>query len=163
MNWLDIAILCLAGIGLLKGLYDGVIKQVVSLVALIIGIYLCNGAAEWLHGYLIKLEWFPQQAIVLTSYFLGFVLIVGVIILAGNIIHRLVSVTPLSIFNHITGGFLGILMMVLFVSFLFNAIELLDKNSIILSQETKVESRLYHITRAFIPTVFPGNLFMLKF
>ena len=35
MNWLDITLLCLAGIGFVKGLFDGIIKQVVSLIALV--------------------------------------------------------------------------------------------------------------------------------
>lgn len=39
MNWLDILLLCLAGIGFAKGLFDGVIKQVVSLIALMVAIF----------------------------------------------------------------------------------------------------------------------------
>jgi membrane protein required for colicin V production len=101
MNWLDIVILCLLGVGLIKGLYDGVIKQVVSLVALIVGIYLCSGVAKWLCDYLIQLDWFPQGAVVVASYFLGFIIIVGIIVLAGRIVHRIIDATPLSIFNHL--------------------------------------------------------------
>lgn len=163
MNWLDIVILCLAGAGLIKGLYDGMIKQVVALGALIIGIYLCAGAAGWLCGYLKQLDWFPQQAVVMTSYFLGFVLIVGVILLAGRVIHNVVSVTPLSIFNHIAGGLIGLLMMILFMSFLLNLMEMFDRNSVLLSQEIKVESRFYYTAKNIIPALFPGNLFELKF
>jgi membrane protein required for colicin V production len=162
MNWLDIVILCLTGVGLLKGLYDGMIGQVVSLAAMIIGIYLCAGSAEWLRGYLTKWDWFPQHAVMMTSYVLGFILIVGVIILAGQIVHRLVSVTPLSIFNHIIGGLLGLLMMMLFISLVFNVIEMFDHNSVILSQEIKVESRLYFYIKNIIPTIFPGDIFVLR-
>ncbi len=39
MNWLDIILVCLAGIGFVKGLFDGVIKQVVSLIALVVAIF----------------------------------------------------------------------------------------------------------------------------
>jgi Uncharacterized membrane protein, required for colicin V production len=162
MNWLDIVILCLLGAGLIKGLYDGVIKQVVAIGALIIGIYLCTGVAHWLFGYLTQLEWFPQQAAKLTSYILGFLLIVGVILLAGNIIHKLVSVTPLSILNHLAGGFLGLLLMVLFISFLLNIIEMFDTGSSLLSQELKVESNFYYKIKNIIPNIFPGDLFNLK-
>ena len=162
MNWLDIVILCLAGAGLLKGLYDGMIKQVVALAAMIIGIYLCAGAAEWVHGYLIKLEWFPQKAVVFASYFLGFIVIAGVIMLAGNLIHRLVSSTPLSLFNHLTGGILGLILTIIFTSFFINILELFDKNSVLLSQEVKVESRLYIIVKNIIPEFFPGSLFDIK-
>ena len=159
MNWLDIVILCLAVAGLVKGLYDGIIKQVVSLGALIVGIYLSAGAAGWLSGYLMQINWFPEQAVLPTSYFLGFALIVGVILLAGHVIHNLISVTPLSIFNHIAGGILGLLLMMLIMSFLFNAIEMIDRNSVFLSQELKAESRFYYTIKNIIPTAFPGNLF----
>ncbi|MDR2680530.1 MAG: CvpA family protein [Tannerella sp.] len=159
MNWLDIVILCLAGVGLIKGLFDGVIKQVASLLAVVAGIYLCAVSAEWTRGYLTKLDWFSPQITVMISYILGFMLIVGFIILAGIIIHRIISVTPLSILNHIAGGLLGLLMMVLFISLVLNVIEMFDHNSVILSQEIKVESHLYFYIKSIIPTVFPGNIF----
>ena len=159
MNWLDIVILCLAGAGLVKGLYDGGIRQVVALGALILGIYLSTGAAAWLRSYLTQLDWVSEQVIYPASYFLGFVLIVGVVLLAGYIIHRLISATPLGILNHLAGGFLGLVLMVLFMSFLLSVIELFDSNSALLPQEIKVESRFYLTIKNIIPTVFPGNLF----
>jgi membrane protein required for colicin V production len=162
MNWLDIVILCLLVIGLIKGLYDGVIKQVVSLVALIVGIYLCSGVAQWLCGYLIQLEWFPQGAVVVTGYFLGFLLIVGVIMLAGRIVNRIINATPLSIFNHLIGGLIGLVLMVVFISVLLNLVETVDHQSAILPQEIKVESRYYFMIKDIIPTLFPGNLFEWK-
>ena len=158
MNWLDIVILCLAVAGLIKGLFDGVVKQVVAFGALIIGIYLSSGAAKWLRGYLMQLDWVPEQVVFPASYFFGFVLIVGVILLAGHVIHNVINSTPLSIFNHIAGGLLGLMLMVLIVSLLLNMMELLDGGSVILSQEVKVESRLYLTIKNIIPTVFPGNL-----
>jgi membrane protein required for colicin V production len=162
MNWLDIVILCLTGVGLIKGLHDGVVRQVVSLAAMIIGIYLCAGSAEWIRGYLTKMEWFPQEVVVMTSYVLGFILIVGIILLIGQIVHRLISATPLSVFNHIVGGMLGLLMMALFISLVFNVIEMFDHQSVLLSQEIKVESRFYFYVKNIIPTFFPGNIFVLN-
>jgi len=153
--------LCLLGVGLFKGLIDGVIKQVVALAALIVGIYMCSGVAIWLCSYLEQLEWFPEGAVLLTSYFLGFVLIVGIILTAGRVVHRLVDATPLSIFNHIIGGFLGFVLMVVFISVVLNLIEMVDHQSAIISQEIKVESRFYDVIKNIIPTVFPGNLFEL--
>ena len=159
MNWLDIVILCLVGAGLIKGLFDGVIRQVAALVAFIVGIYLCAGVARWLCGYLNQLEWFPGQAVLFTSYFLGFVLIVGVVLLAGFVVHKMIDATPLSILNHLAGGLLGLLLMILFISFILNVIEMFDTGSDLLPQETKVESHLYYTIKKIIPTIFPGNLF----
>ncbi|MDR3251671.1 MAG: CvpA family protein [Tannerella sp.] len=161
MNWLDIVILILLGVGLLKGLYDGMIKQIVSLAALVIGFYLCAGVAEWLRGYLVQFEWFPQKAAFITSYFIGFVIIAGVVLLAGNIVHRLISATPLSVFNHIIGGLVGLIIMILAVSFILNILEMFDRYFSILPQEIKVESRFYYIIKNIIPAILPGKMFGL--
>ncbi|MDR2146209.1 MAG: CvpA family protein [Tannerella sp.] len=159
MNWLDILILCLAAAGLIKGLIDGMIRQVVSLAAIVIGIYLCSGVAGSLSVFLSQIDWFPKFYIGFISYLIGFLLIVSIVLLAGKIVHRLVSDTPLSIFNHLTGGALGLVFMLLFISLMLNIIELLDKNSLLLSQELKVESRFYYAIKNIIPSILPGNLF----
>ena len=162
MNWLDIVIVILCVAGIVKGLHDGMIKQLVAVGALIIGIYLCSGVAKWLFSYMIYLEWLPQHIGLWISYFLGFVLIVSIILLAGKVVHRLIDATPLSIFNHLIGGFVGLILMVLFISVLFNLIEMVDHQSSLLSPEIKTESRFYLIIKDIIPSLFPGNLFEIK-
>ena len=162
MNWLDITILCLLGFGLIKGLVDGVIKQVVALFALIVGIYLCSGVANWLCGYLVQLEWFPQKMVLWISYCIGFVLIVGIILSAGRVVHRLVNATPLSIFNHLIGGLIGLVLMIVFISVILNLVDMVDHPSAILPQNIKEESRYYLIIKDIIPSIFPGDLFELQ-
>ena len=90
MNWLDITLLCLAGIGFGKGLFDGFIKQVVSLIALVAAIFLCGEAAGWLRGYIVALGWFPEQGVSVLSYVAGFILIMGVLVLAGEIVTKVI-------------------------------------------------------------------------
>ena len=162
MNWLDIVILCLLGAGLIKGLFDGAIKQAVALAALVFGVYLCSGVAGWLCNYLVQLDWFPQGIILFIGYFLGFILIVGIILLAGRIVNRIVDATPLSIFNHVSGGIIGLVLMVVFISVTLNLIEMIDHQSALLSQEVKVESRFYYVIKNIISTHFPGKLFELE-
>lgn len=48
------------------------------------------------------------------SYVAGFLLIVGVILLAGEILTRVVGATPLSVLNHLVGGVLGLCFMMAF-------------------------------------------------
>ncbi|MDR1644634.1 MAG: CvpA family protein [Tannerellaceae bacterium] len=158
MNWLDIMLLCLAGIGFVKGLLDGVIKQVVSLIALAAGIFFCAKIAVWLRGYIIS--WgFPEQGVTILSYIIGFLLIVGLFLLAGEIMHRIIDATPLSILNHLGGGLFGLLIMLLFLSLLFNLMEIIDSSSILISAESKARSHLYHPIRQIIPTIYPHDLF----
>ena len=162
MNWLDITLLCLAGIGFVKGLFDGVIKQVVSLIALLVGIFFCTKAALWLRGYILALGWFPEQGVTVLSYVAGFLLIVGVILLAGEILTRVVGVTPLSVLNHLAGGVLGLCFMMAFVSLLLNGIEMIDRGSVLISRQAKVESRFYNSVKEIIPTIYFQNLFFTE-
>ena len=159
MNWLDITLLCLAGIGFVKGLFDGVIKQVVSLIALLVGIFFCTKAALWLRGYILALGWFPKQGVTVLSYVAGFLLIVGVILLAGEILTRVVGATPLSVLNHLAGGVVGLCFMMAFVSLLLNSMEMIDRGSVLISREAKVESRFYNSVKEIIPTIYFQNLF----
>ena len=162
MNWLDITLLCLAGVGFVKGLFDGVIKQVVSLIALLVGIFFCTKAALWLRGYILALGWFPEEGVTVLSYVAAFLLIVGVVLLAGEILHRLVDVTPLSLLNHLGGGLLGLCFMMAFVSLFLNGLELIDRGSVLLPREAKVESRLYIPVKNIVPTLYFENLFFDK-
>ena len=159
MNWLDITLLCLAGIGFVKGLFDGVIKQVVSLIALLVGIFFCTKAALWLRGYILALGWFPEQGVTVLSYVAGFLLIVGVILLAGEILTRVVGATPLSVLNHLAGGVLGLCFMMAFISLLLNGMEMIDKGSVLIPRGAKVESRFYNSVKEIIPTIYFQNFF----
>lgn len=160
MNWLDITLLCLAGIGFVKGLFDGIIKQVVSLIALLVAIYFCAKAAAWLRGYIVALGWFPAEGVTILSYVAGFLLIVGVVLLVGEVVSRIVGVTPLSLLNHLAGGVFGLFFMMAFVSLLLNGMELIDKGSVLIPQQTRVESRFYHSIKEIIPTIYFHKLFI---
>lgn len=159
MNGLDIAIVCLAGVGIVKGLFDGLIKQVVSLIALAVGILFCGKAALSLQEYLIGLDWFPAETVSILSYILGFLLIVGVVVLAGEIVHRVVGATPLSVVNHLFGGVFGLLVMILFISLFFNLLETVDKTSALIPLEVKEASRFYTLITELLPTLLPFELF----
>lgn len=161
MNWLDITLLCLAGIGFVKGLFDGIIKQVVSLIALVFAIFFCGKAAAWLKGYILALGWFPAEGVTIISYVVGFFLIMGVFILAGEIVDRVVDATPLTVINHVFGGVFGLLVTVLFVSLLLNVLEFVDRGSVLIHREAKIESRYYYVVKEIVPTIFPHNLFVL--
>ena len=162
MNWLDIVLLVLAVVGFAKGLFDGVIKQVVSLIALVVAIFFCGKVAAWLKGDIMALGWFPEEGATILSYVAGFLLIVGVFILAGEIVTRIIGATPLSVINHLCGGLFGLLVILVFTSLLLNMLEFVDKGSVLLPRQAKVESRFYYSVRQIVPTIFPSNMFSIR-
>ena len=150
MNWLDITLLCLAGIGFVKGPFCGNIKKG------------CFPLAQaWLKGYILALGWFPEEGVTILSYIAGFILIMGVFILAGELVTKVVGATPLSVINHLFGGFFGLLVVLVFTSLLLNALEFVDRGSVLIHRQSKIESRFYYSVKQIVPTIFPHNLFSL--
>lgn len=162
MNWLDLVLLCLAGFGFVKGLFDGVIRQVVSLIALLVAIFCCAEVAGWLRGYLLTFGDLPDFGVTVLSYLLGFMLIVGVLKLVGDLMSKLIGVTPLSLLNHLLGGLFGLMFMMFFLSLSLNMVEYIDRSSLLIPRETKKESRLYASIIQIVPTIFPSNLFTIR-
>lgn len=162
MNWLDIVLVALAIAGLLKGWADGLVRQVVSLIAFVAAICLCSGVAESLRGYLLHREWLAERAATVTSLVLAFVLIAGLVLLAGWVIHKMISLTPFSLPNRLAGALVGLAITVLFLSLALNLLDGLDRHSQLISRETKVESRFYIRVRELAPNISPVELFIWK-
>ena len=125
-------------------------------------IFFCAKAAAWLRGYILASGWFPEEGVTILSYIAGFILILGVVMLAGEIVHRVIGVTPLSILNHLAGGLFGLCLMIMFVSLLLNILEAVDRGSVLIPREAKIESRFYNSVKEIVPTIYPGNLFSWK-
>lgn len=155
MNWLDITLICLTGLGLVKGLFDGVVKQVVSLIALLVAIFFSGRVAVQLHGPLASLGWFSDTVLVAVCYILSFLLILGGLILVGNLFHKVIGATPLGIINHLAGGILGMVIMLFICSALINLYEMADGSSRLISESTKKESRFYYWTQSLVPAIYP--------
>jgi membrane protein required for colicin V production len=162
MNWLDIVLVCLAIVGFIKGWLDGFVRQAVTFIALIAAIYLCSEGAEFLRGYVLQTGWFPEYSVSTASHILAFLLIGGVILLAGGMIHRMINLTPLSLLNHLAGGVCGWLMTAVFLSLTLNMLDGVDRQSKLIPQATKVESRLYFHVREFVPVIYPVDLFIWR-
>jgi len=162
MNWLDIAIICLAVVGFIKGYSDGFIRQVVTLIALIAAIYFCSKVAVSLKDYILQTGWFPEHSITIISYVAAFILIMGVVALVGGIIHDLLDATPLNLLNHVAGGFFAIIATVVILSLTFNLLEELDRYIVIIPREIKIESQLYLYVKNIVPAIYPADLFVWR-
>ena len=162
MNWLDIVLVILVIAGFFKGYKDGFIRQIVFFFALIAAIYLCSKVAINVRIFLIQTDWFPESSVTLFSFILAFIMISGIITFAGWIVHKMISATPLGLFNQLAGAAFGLIITILLLSLILNIIEGLDNRSSLISQKTKAESRFYYYVRDIIPEIYPIDLFILQ-
>ena len=160
MNWLDIVLIVLVVAGIIKGYKDGFIRQIVFFFALIAAIYLCSGVAINIREYMIQTGWFDASTVTILSYIFAFIMIAGIVTFAGWIVHKMISVTPLSLFNHLAGAAFGLIVTILLLSLTLNIIDGLDRRSALISQKVKAESHLYCIVKDIMLDIYPVDLFL---
>jgi Uncharacterized membrane protein, required for colicin V production len=161
MNWLDIVLIVVIVAGFIKGYRDGLIRQIVFFFALIAAIYLCSSVAVNMRIYMLQTDWFHESTVTILSYIFAFIMIAGIVTFAGWIIHKMISVTPLSILNHLAGALFGLIITILLLSLTLNFIDGFDRRSALISQKMKSDSHLYYIVKDIILEISPVNLFII--
>ena len=94
MNWIDLVILIILGLALINGFTNGFVKEVASLLALILGIW---GAIKFSSFTALKLdEWFDitGQYTGIISFMVTFIIIVIVIHFIGILADKIVTTLP---------------------------------------------------------------------
>ena len=158
MNWLDIVIIVCLATGLIKGLKDGLIKQAVSLAALIIAIVFAGQISVPVRVFLMQHivgEAVSPQIITAICYIIAFALIIIAIVLLGKIIDFAIKLTPAKPLNMVLGGLFGVFIWTLSLSVVFNLLAVFDPGSTILSQELQDQSILYRTIKGVLPMVYP--------
>jgi len=159
MNWLDLLILICVAAGLIKGLFVGAIKQVISVVALLAAIFCSGKVAVPLQEYLLNCSSVTQMCserfIYWGSYILAFVIIIFLFHWLGILLHSAIKMTPVGGLNHLLGGLLGGFKWVIFLSLLFVLLTTFDPNYKIINEQTRQESVLFDKIHAVVPAIYP--------
>ena len=158
LNWLDIAIVICVAIGLIKGLRDGFVKQLISLIALVLAIFFAGKIAIPLRNFVLSCITGDGISISLVSalcYIVAFILIIILINLLGKLVHLAIKMTPARPLDILLGGFFGLFIWILSLSILFNIFSALDTNSTIITKPTQSKSIFYERVKKVVPTVYP--------
>lgn len=119
MNSLDIGVLVLLLIFLARGIWIGLVRQLASLFALILG-FIAAGRYYRQFGAVLE-AYVPSRFSFLLTYALLFLLVYLVIIAAGWGLRKVMSVSLLGWFDRLMGGLFGLGKAVLLAAILFLA------------------------------------------
>ncbi|MDC6388043.1 CvpA family protein [Maribacter sp. PR1] len=143
MNFLDIVLGLLLLWGLWKGLSNGLLIEIASIIALIAGIY---GAIHFSYiagDYLSeRMEW-DEKFINIAALIITFVLIVLAVHILGKILTKIIDFAMLGILNKLAGAIFGIFKVAVILGALLVFMERLNTNFNFPSEKLKTESVLY--------------------
>ena len=155
MNYLDAIILIPILWGAFNGFRKGLIIEVASLLALVVGIY---GAIEfsvltsaWLHK---KLDW-SENAVQILAFILTFAVIVFVIHMIARGIQKLIKLAALGTINRIFGAFFGAGKYLIIVAALLYIVNSVDKRYPFIEKDKKQDSYLFRPVSSIIPFIYP--------
>jgi membrane protein required for colicin V production len=155
MNLLDIILLVpIIWLGY-RGFRKGLVIELASLAALILGIY-ASIHFSWFAADLLN-EWLSiePEYMSVVSFIVTFIAVVVLVYSLGRIIEKMVDMVALGFVNKLLGSVFGIVKAVLFLSVILLLISSFDKNEVLITSKMKEESRLYKPVASVIPMIIP--------
>lgn len=154
MNVLDLIIFIPILIGFVFGLFKGLIKELTSLAAIVLGILGAKLFEPQVSALLLSAFDMQPATAKPVSYLILFVVIAILLLLVANMIDKLFSAIALGGLNKLLGGIFGGLKLALIVSVLLNVFAVLDARFSFVKKETKENSIAYEPMMKLSPTLW---------
>ncbi len=155
MNYIDFIIIIILAFGLLRGFADGLVKEVASLAALILGIW---GAIKFSNFTAARLyEWFDMTGnyVGIIAFVITFLVIVVAIHFVGLIADRFVHAVALGFLNRLLGLVFGLFKTALILSVIFVVLNAIDAKRPFLPRDKIERSKFYNPIADIAPAIFP--------
>lgn len=155
MNYLDIIIVVLVAYFAFKGFKKGLVVEIASLIALILGIY---GAVK-LSGYALYIMQtslnmnFEYNGII--AFALTFIIIVILVHFVAKLVTKLLKAVALNFINKFAGAIFATAKIVLILSIIFWLFNSLNEKTNFIGEDVKNRSLLYRPISAIAPSLYP--------
>lgn len=155
MNILDIIILIILAWGAFRGFTQGFILQIVTFIALIIGVWASIAFSGIMSEFLSAKMGITGKYLPVLSFVLTFVLVVFVAHLIGMLLTRFIEIASLGWLNRLGGVMFGVLKMAFIVSVLLTIQNRIKEKIHIIPEKQIQSSILYKPVSAIAPSIFP--------
>ena len=155
MNWLDAFIVVVLILSLVTGFINGLVKEVASLTALILGIWGAIKFSTFTAGKLYDYFDMTGHYVGVIAFLITFGIIVVLIHFIGILADKIVNTAALGFINRILGIVFGLLKAVLIMSVCFVVLNAIDVRHPFLPKKTIEESKFYNPISDIAPAIFP--------
>lgn len=153
MNFLDYTLLVIVTIFAILGYRKGIIVSLVTIAALILGIYAAVNFSNYLDATLMEhlkpsRKWLP-----FLSFTITFLLVLVGMLLIGKVMEKLIDVVGLGFANRLFGAVLGVVKGIILASILFFIAVTVDHKGKWLTSEHKNQSFFYNQLSQVFPVM----------
>lgn len=151
MNYLDVVLSVPLLWGLYKGVTRGIIKELSTLLALILGVYGAINYSDLLSPILADFITIGEDYQSIFSFSLVFILIVLVVRLLAALLDKLISFVSLTVFSRLAGALFGIFRMAFLCSALLLVVNTLNNRIEIIPHDDIEQSLLFQPISDLVP------------
>ncbi|MEI6753018.1 MAG: CvpA family protein [Paludibacter sp.] len=166
MTNLDLFILIPIVMGFIFGLFKGLIKEVASLAAIVLGIYGAKVFAPSVSSFFIQSLAFSPKTAVPFSWLFLFILIASILIFIAKTLDKFFDSIALGGLNKLLGGLFAAFKYALIVSVLLNVFDAIDSRFSLIKPKAKAESIGYQPILGLAPKLWEKsketNVFEIK-
>ncbi len=154
MNYIDLILLIFLLWSAYRGFRNGLIIEVASLAALILGIFGAIKFSYMTSDFLVEKFDMTTQYLPLISFAITFVIIVIVVHLLAKAIDKLVKAIALGFINRLLGILFGVIKTAFILSIILVILNTIDRKTHFLPDDKIEESFLYKPVSNFAPMIF---------
>jgi membrane protein required for colicin V production len=155
MNYIDAIIIIVLVLGMIGGFINGLVKEVASLAALILGIWGAIRFSSFTAGRLYDYFDMSGKYVGIISFLVTFGIIVIIIHFIGLLVDKLMKAVALGFINRLLGIAFGLFKSVLIMSVIFVVLNAIDARKPFLPKERIEQSMLYSTISDIAPAIFP--------
>jgi membrane protein required for colicin V production len=155
MNFIDAIIIIVLIFAVIRGFTNGLVKEVASLAALILGIWGAIKFSDFTADKLYVYFDLTGKYVGIISFMITFGIIVVVIHFIGVLLDKLLEAVALGFVNRLLGMIFGLIKSVLILSVIFVILNAINASRPFLPKERIEKSMLYNPISDIAPAIFP--------
>jgi len=155
MNFIDYIIIIILLLSLLGGYKNGLIAELASIAALILGIWGAIHFSQITTEQLVRYFKLQTAYLDIISFAVTFLIIVILVHIVADAVSKMVEPGLLGVFNKMGGVIVGLLRSLLFLSITLMIFDKIDNDMHFITDKAKKESRMYESIRNLAPSIFP--------
>lgn len=156
MNYLDILLLVPMLIGAWKGFRNGLIIELFTLLALLVGIYAAIHFSDYAATILETNFDYAGKYAPIISFILTFLVVGAMVFFLGKALEKVISVVQLSAMNKFAGIVFGVTKMMFVSSVIVIILESIDQQNNFISKDLKDSSVLFEPLKKVSTTTMPA-------
>ncbi len=154
MNYIDLIIALFLAWFAYKGYTKGLIIELASLAALVLGIYVAMYFSDIVADLLKTYLNVGKKYLALVAFVLTFLLVVIGVVTVGRILEKFIDILLLGFLNKMAGAVFGVLKGMLILSLLILLMNYLEFTDLVLDKKTRDSSMFYGTVESVAPTLY---------